>query len=217
MVEEDLIQLRKRAEKLMARRDVCIADADRLRNRVVELDRSVLEQNQVLKLLQAFADKLQHLVQDDVSKFVTEGVKEVFGKEKQFKLEFGLRSNQVVANMTLDDLVLNSQAGGVFAQSGGVLHVVSWLLRLWVVLRLSQAGVVGRVIFMDEPFGWLSPVYLPKICNLVSSLSKELGFSCIYITRDRDLIGAADTAYLAGSDDVKGVSLTKINLSDELP
>jgi DNA repair exonuclease SbcCD ATPase subunit len=208
VIEKELDGLESRINQLIARKEVAESDAARLREEVSGLDQEILAQNQVLKTLQAFADKLQHLVEDDVSNFVTEGVKAVFGREKQFKLEFGLRGNQVVANMMLDDLPLNSQKGGVFSQSGGVLHVVSWLLRLWVILRLSLGGAVSRVVLMDEPFGWLSPQYVPNVSGLMASLSKDLGCQTIFITRDPLLVEAADVAYVAEPDVEKGLKLT---------
>ena len=194
MVEEDLSSLRRRVSSLVARHDIAKKEVVRLTSTVDTLAESVIEQEQALKLIQGFADRLQAVVQEDVSKFVTEGVKAVFGQEKEFKLEFGLRSNQIVASMTLNDLPLNSQAG-VFAQSGGVLHVVSYLLRLWVILRLSQLVGVSRVIFMDEPFGWVSPEYLPRVTDLMGGMARQLGVQTIYITREPLLIAGANPVY----------------------
>ena len=194
IVQQELVGLRRSVSGLTARHELCLSEVSRLDKEVVGIYRSVVEQEQVLNLLQGFADRLQTVVQEDVSKFVSDGLKAVFGDEKEYKLEFGLRSNQVVANMVLNDLPLNDTAG-VFSQSGGVLHVVSWLLRLWVVLRLSQLGLVDRVIFMDEPFGWVSPVYLRNVTNLMVNLSRRLGVQHIYITREPLLIEGSDLAY----------------------
>lgn len=194
IVEADLSTIRRKVSSLAARHEIARTEAIRLASTVDTLTASVVEQEQVLKLIQGFADRLQAVVQEDVSKFVTEGVKAVFGQDKVFKLEFGLRSNQIVASMTLNDLPLNSQAG-VFAQSGGVLHVVAYLLRLWVILRLSQLVGVSRVIFLDEPFGWVSPEYLPKVTELMGGMARQLGVQHIYITREPLLIAGADPVY----------------------
>jgi hypothetical protein len=116
VVDQDLSGLRKRIAGLQARYELAQAEVVRLRATVDGLGESVVAQEQVLKLLQGFADRLQGMVQEDVSKFVTEGVQAVFGKKSVFRLEFGLRANQVVASMTLNDLPLND-AGGMFSQS----------------------------------------------------------------------------------------------------
>jgi len=200
IVAAELSGLRKSISGLTARRELCQSEVGRFQREADQFYSSVVEMEQVLKLLQGFADRLQTVVQEDVSKFVSDGLKAVFGDEKDYKLEFGLRNNQVVANMTLNDLPLNDTAG-VFSQSGGVLHVVSWLLRLWVVLRLSQLGLVDRVIFMDEPFGWVSPEYLSKVTELMVNLSRSLGVQHIYITREPLLIEGSDLSYVITKND----------------
>jgi ABC-type taurine transport system ATPase subunit len=172
-----------------------------LKGKVDELGDYVVTQEQVLKLLQGFADRLQAVVQEDVSQFVTDGVRAVFGKDKQFRLEFGLRANQVVANMDLDGLPLND-AAGVFSQSGGALNVVAYLLRLWVILRLSQQEGVDRVLLMDEPFGRLrGEDYKNRVAELLVGLSGQLGVQTIWVADESMPTAGSDLVYVVSNKD----------------
>lgn len=195
-VDQELAGLRRRVSSLTTRLEMAQGEVTRLEGVVAQLAESSMTQEQVLKVLQGFAERLQGMVQEDVSRFVSEGIKAVFGEDKIFRLEFGLRANQVVATMTLDDIPLNEQ-GGVHGQSGGVLNVISWLLRLWVVLRLSSFCGISRVILLDEPFGRLRGMdYQTRICELLPKLSKELGVQTLWIADDNMPVEGSDLIYL---------------------
>lgn len=208
MVDQDLAGLRRRVSGLQARYELAKTEEVRLQGIVSSLNASIVTQEQVLKLLQGFADRLQGMVEEDVSRFVTDGVRAVFGKDKIFKLEFGLRANQVVANMTLDGLPLNDTAG-VFSQSGGALNVVAYLLRLWVVLRLSLLVGVDKVLLLDEPFGRLrGSAYKDKVAELLPGLSGQLGVQTIWVADEGMPTSSSDLVYVVDNKDGKMVVTT---------
>jgi len=210
-IDSDLKKIRTTVTQITVKHDLRQQEVARLQGIVEKLNDGVLIQTQVLKLLQEFSEQLQTVVQDDVSSFVTEGLKSVFDRDKKFKLRFGLYRNQVEVKMTLDASDTESlPLEG--AQSGGVVDTASWLLRLWVVLRLSQLGYVDKVLLLDEPFTHLSPKYVVDVAYLMSSLSKRLGVQCLFITQNPTL--AARSA-----DNVHRVSLQagEVKVEDDQP
>lgn len=67
------------------------------------------------------------------------------------------------------------------AFGGGPASVCAFLLRLLVCRRLNLAPV----LFLDEPFSFVSPEYVNNVSKLLRELSDKLGFTILLITHDR--------------------------------
>jgi ABC-type glutathione transport system ATPase component len=67
---------------------------------------------------------------------------------------------------------------------------------------------VPKVLFLDEPFKFLSKSLRPAISQLVYDLANEYGITIVMISHDPDFIKAANRIYNVSQ--VKGISQVKV-------
>jgi DNA repair ATPase RecN len=77
---------------------------------------------------------------------------------------------------------------------GGVVNVITFLLRLIMVRRFKLA----KFMAIDESMNNVSLAYLPRVSEMLKKLCKDHGFDILAITHQPILAQAADTAYQAG-------------------
>jgi ABC-type sulfate/molybdate transport systems ATPase subunit len=103
----------------------------------------------------------------------------------EFHIEFVQKRNRTEAElkltrhgMTIDD-PLNSSGGGV-------IDVAAFALRV-ACLILAQPPR-RKVLFLDEPFRFVSAEYRPAIEQLLQLLSQELEIQIVMVTHIADLV-----------------------------
>jgi len=188
--ETRLRQLRNDITRISVQHEEYTKRLDSTRTQLQGLDVDIEELSMALKVLQTFSQQLQTQLQDEVSRFVSWGLRTIWGDEKNFTLNFQLANNQIAAEMLLNDLPFKA------SQSGGVLDAVSYLLRLWTVIKCNQLGIVDKVLLLDEPFPQLSSGRLQsRMADLLAKLSKEFEVQCLFITHSPQLAKTADRVY----------------------
>ena len=138
------------------------------------------------EIFQTVAKEVQQQAHDRISKVVTRCLQLIFDQEAyEFNIEFEKKRGRTEAKLQLsrDGMVLDDP---INEAGGGVIDVAAFALRL-SCLMLRQPKL-RRVLFLDEPFKFLSEEYRPEIHNMLVELSKEMKVQFIIITHIPELI-----------------------------
>lgn len=199
----DLRTLRARAHSLRVGLERRVGEAHTLAARgkavqaeVAELDRLVADYGEVVAVLASIGEERQVRLQQQVESLVTRGLRTIFGEELSFHLVQG-SSGRVPS---VDFMVRTTLSDGrevdtdlMSARGGGLVSVVSFLLRL-VVLLLSRKGQ-GGLLVLDETFAMLSREYVPLMAAFVRELVDKTGVKVLMVTHQEGFVEQADRAW----------------------
>lgn len=134
-------------------------------------------------LVQAVVAELQNVVHLKVAALVTDCLRAVFDREYTFRIEFDSKRGKTEARMVLgrDGLDVDPMT----ESGGGVVDVIAFALRLAAVLFRRPA--VRPVLFLDEPFRFVSVDYLPRVADLLTRLANDLGVQILMVTHIEEL------------------------------
>ena len=140
-----------------------------------ERETTVLE---ALDLTQIVAQQVQQLAHTKIAGVVTKCLEAVFDEPYQFRIEFERKRNQTEARLVLerDGLEVDPMSGS----GGGVVDTVAFALRV-ACLVLSRPKL-QKLLILDEPFKYVSADYLPRVRQLLETLSEEMGVQILMIT-----------------------------------
>ena len=77
------------------------------------------------------------------------------------------------------------------SRGGGVINVISFLLRLILIKRFKLA----QFIVLDESFNNVSPEYQPQVSELLHEMCSKYKFTIFAITHNQQLVSRADNVY----------------------
>lgn len=180
-----LEQLRKteitaleKAEERLKKAQIDMNALDRIRK--VMLDVGIAVQGQVKEYLEAV---------------VTSALQTVYQEPFEFKVDFGIKWDQPVAELTVIDpdsgepvSIRDDQTGG------GVADVCSFAL-LMACWALEPEGTFIPLMILDEPFKFLDATNMPRAAQLVKELSIEMGLQIIMVSHNEILIQAGDKVF----------------------
>lgn len=132
-----------------------------------------------IKISQVIAKTLQEKAHIQISSIVTECLKSVFpDKNYKFIIDFVQRRNKTEAELLLLDG--ENKIDPLNSNGGGLIDVISFALRLsYIILKRP---FVRRLLILDEPFKFVSSVYIENIGNLLLKLSEKFNIQIIMVT-----------------------------------
>ena len=137
--------------------------------------------------LQERARFVQAKAHQRIATIVTKCLCTVFDDPYEFRIEF--RSLRGKTQADLKFYKGDEEYDPMESAGGGVLDVASFALRL--ACLVLQKGKVRPILFLDEPFKFVSKNYLPRVASLLEELSNKLGIQIVQVTHLEDLeIGA---------------------------
>lgn len=150
--------------------------------------------DEAAEVLLRFGEQRQAEIITRVESLVTHGLQTVFGevmtfhivaeqKAKAQQYEFTVRSR--LGERTIETPVLD-------ARGGGVAVVVSFLLRLLLVLLRRDTL---PVLVLDESFAQLSEEYVPRLAEFIRQLVDSTDVQVILVTHDPTFAEYVDAAY----------------------
>jgi len=124
-----------------------------------------------------------------IQSIVSGGLKLVFGKQVGFQIEKkeGAKGSSYRFLIKYGDVV----GSPTDTFGGGIVNVTSFLLRIIMIKRFKLA----KFLAVDESFNNVSKEYLPKVSELLQSLSRDHGFNILAITHQNELASSADRVY----------------------
>lgn len=154
---------------------------------------SLLETKTSLVKAQATIDKMTQIISSKgigkIESIVTGGLKLVFGKGTSLVIEKkdGARGTNYKILIKKGDTI-----GDPFDSfGGGVVNVASFLLRVIMIKRFH----LQKSLFLDESFNNVSKEYLPKVSELLQTLTNDHKFQITAVTHQPELALAADKVY----------------------
>jgi len=129
-------------------------------------------------LINSIAEDIQHRAHESVAQVVTRCLQAVFPDPYEFKIVFERKRGKTEGRFTF--LREGQDIDPQTAVGGGVLDVASFGLRV-ACLMLSKPRK-RRILFLDEPFKYVSRNYLGNVVQLLESLSEEMEMQIIMVT-----------------------------------
>lgn len=181
-VTETLASLRRELNRDLAKYRQARADADREAEELIVSIALVTNTLQSQQILQDLAQLIQQRAHTQIARVVTKCLVAVFEKPYELRIIFEQRAGSTVAR-----LVYYEGEYEIIPKmtSGGVLDVASMALRL-IVLVLSNPQT-DKVLVLDEPFRMLDATNMPRVAQLLLTLSLEMGVQFVICTHSESL------------------------------
>lgn len=136
------------------------------------------------KVLQMVAQAVQQQAHERISGVVTRCLQAVFPDDPyEFKIVFEQKRNRTEARLVF--LRAGHEVDPLTASGGGAVDVAAFALRVSCIM-LSQPPV-RKVLFMDEPFRFVSVRYRERVKAMLEALSKDLKMQFVYSTHMEEL------------------------------
>jgi DNA repair exonuclease SbcCD ATPase subunit len=160
--------------------------------------RAVLGNMQVLdqasETLKRIGEQKKKATIEMFERVVTLAVKEVFGFDYRFAIEVSAEKKVLTKFKLIDSKGLELDI--MTSCGGGIVDVVSFVLKALMLASIRPKR--DPVMFMDERFAHLSREYLPKMAQLLKSLSEQLGIKFVLVTHQPEFLEVATNGYLLG-------------------
>jgi DNA repair exonuclease SbcCD ATPase subunit len=153
--------------------------------------------------LKNMAAEMQRQVQLSIESLVQQLLNACF-PEQEYVFQMQLKESRGVLTCELILLKEGRELDPVMSCGGGVVDVISIALRFGILLVSN----VSKVLFLDEPFKFLSKSLRPAISQLIYDLANGYGITIVMISHDPDFIKAANRIYTVSQ--VKGISQVKV-------
>lgn len=172
------------------------ADGLVLVSRKAEAEDALAKLEKVMGVVKTIEESWTKNFEQRIAGLITNGLQQVFEEDMEFSIEEKVQGEITVLDFKLtqrrpDGSVLITDIMG--AKGGGVVSIVSFLLRVIVILSIRPA--INPVLFMDESFAHLSKDYVPRAAELLAELVRETGIQIIMITHEPEFARVADKVY----------------------
>lgn len=141
-----------------------------------------------VELLQLVSGVTREKVVKQFEDLVTTGLQFVFGEGYYFKLEFDRRGNLSTLNFKIITPEHDEACDPLDTQSGGILDLVSLILRL-VIMETNSPKINGMII-LDESLSKLDKDRLPLAAEFIKQLSDRLERQVIFISHSDYIINS---------------------------
>lgn len=135
-------------------------------------------------ILQEVAQAVQENVHSRVSEIVTSCLQTVFDSSYSFKICFEQKRGKTEAVLRFE------QDGKEFdplnSKGGGIADVASFACRVASIILSKPKS--RRILFLDEPFKFVSKDHRPAIRNMLERLAEEFQMQIIFVTHIDELL-----------------------------
>lgn len=173
--------IRAELQKAKAARDHLIDEIDQAENEIAEAHRELIDYEKAQAIIQELAATLQNHAQQKIAGVVSQCLK-VFG-DYQFRIDFEPKRGSTAATFMLskDGIDIDPMDSG-----GGHIDVIAFALRVAVLMARKPAA--QPILFLDEPFKFVSANYRPIVGDLLEKLSDELDVQFVIVTHIPELM-----------------------------
>ena len=151
----------------------------------------------VKELFNSIGDKQRELLKTRVEVIVTYGLRFVFQKDLEFKIEIGEQRGYPTMNFFIKSG--GKQRPVLGFRGGGYVDVCGYILQMIVIVLMRLR--VRQFVMFDEALVHLSPKYRERMFALKRELCDKLGVQEVFITQQREYLEIADVSYLFELDD----------------
>lgn len=165
-----------------------------------------IEQHErVARLLSTIGEERQDAARAQIEQLVTRALQVIFDEGLSFHLVPAVKANQATLEFVIRSEYVAGDEAGVHADApsivdtpvldargGGMAVVVSFLLRLVVILLTPGAR---RIMFLDESFSHVSAEYEPRLAEFLREVCDQAGVQIILVTHSTAYSDVADVRY----------------------
>jgi len=147
--------------------------------------------SQALLFVQKIAQETQSALKYEISNLVTSALASVFDEPYQLQMNFEVKRGRTEVQLSF--LRDGHSIKPMTASGVGAVDVASFALR--ISLWNLSGGKTRAIIFLDEPFRYLSKDMQDRACVLLKELNQKLGIQFIIISHEGDLIEGAEHVF----------------------
>lgn len=131
-----------------------------------------------------------------VEQFVSYALTKVFEKEYKFSLEFKLARKNLTVVFGLASKETNFEpTSPTDSHGGGLCEVAGFVLRLMFLLLVHKSSGHRMILFLDEPFSWVSAQFTDNLMVLIRELADKTGVQFVIVTHNEKLTELGDKQY----------------------
>jgi ABC-type transporter Mla maintaining outer membrane lipid asymmetry ATPase subunit MlaF len=203
MEDSILRQLRNEIERKKGQRDLIRRSISELKERIVKNTSRLHHHEQAREIIKEVALQTQQQLQVHISDLSSLALDAVYDEPYELAVEFVQRRNKTECDLYF--MRDEERYDPIDDTGGGVVNVASFALRLasWNMQKPKS----NNVLVLDEPFGNVSPDLLPRVSQMLQTISKQLNVQIIMISHSEDIINAADKTFTVNKR--KNVSYVK--------
>jgi len=195
----EFVKIKRKWQSLVEKRDGLISDIARLDDIKKEQQKLNQTAKRSILFLQKLLKRMQEDIADGMSSIVTAGERTVFSDPNSIIMSFEERRNQIECDIWF--VKDGKKMSPFFSSGGGPVDVASVSFRMLFV-RLENKR---PIVFLDEPFKFVSKDVVGKCAEMIEAISDELGIQIIMTTHIPELINCADKLFEVKIE--KGVSV----------
>ena len=140
--------------------------------------RTIKATNEVQVIAQVVAQGLQKKANNRIASIVSKCLASVFEEPYIFNIVFEAKRGKTEARLVFNRNGMEVEP--LTASGGGVVDVAAFALRLSCLL-LSQPPV-RKIVFLDEPFKFVSLCYRENVKEMFIQIASELGIQFVMVT-----------------------------------
>lgn len=181
---------------LEAKRDMYLKEQKNLEVSLSNANKEVLLLQKVIALAQKISELKKAETTKNIEDIVSFGLQVIFEDPSyKFIIEDTIQRNQVYYSFKVkSDSFRTPEAISIIdSKGGGVVNIVSFLLRLIILCLIDKKG--ERFIALDEPFTNLSEEYRENLIFAIKEISKKLKVQLLIVSHDKDVVSLADRVY----------------------
>lgn len=189
LTEKRLQQDIGEAKALATRAKELAAEAKQLEARAESLE-------QVIGVLNSFADLKQQEIQSKIEQLVTHGLQSIFSDDLTFHIVQAEKARRVETTFVIRSAFEGEtiETSIMDARGGGVAAVAGFLLRLIIILLRKDTR---HFLLLDESFSMVSDHYEAKLVEFVRELVDKTSIQIVLITHKSvpEWLAVSDRAY----------------------
>jgi DNA repair exonuclease SbcCD ATPase subunit len=171
--------LRRRVERMVARREVLSSQATAIQLERAEYQKNLDLVEPVSAALEALSQELFQKLLRIVEQQMTDALQEVLEQPIVLRAKSDFERNTTSVDFSIER---DGQTEDVYkGQGGSVANILSVGLRMLAITTLDQK-VHRRFLVLDEQDCWLQPQLVPRLVNIVKQAGVALGFQVIMIS-----------------------------------
>ena len=189
---EKLQKLKTIVETKCQRMAILKEQTDSVESEIKQMASNKLNYEKSAAFCDILIEKLNQSSIEDIENLVSEALEFIFNKPYKFKMNLTVKRGNPTYRFSLW-LNGNEEENLLDAQGGGIISVISILMRIVTILTAKKP--MKRFLLLDESLGMLSSEYVEAACIFIKDLGNKLGFTIVLISHEDEFTQHADVVY----------------------
>lgn len=172
-------ELRRRADRLIDKREDKIADSGRMAARFAELNAYLATAEGVTKALEQLSEQLFQQLLGVVQEKLSVALQEILDQPIAFRAETDFQRGAATVHFSIERS--GHKEDVLRGQGGSVANILSVGLRMFALTTLD-ASKHRPFLVLDEQDCWLRPELVPRLVKIVHEAAHALGFQVLMIS-----------------------------------